>query len=179
MSVASFVIIFSAIFVPSLFFSVQEEHEVTTVFYLLRNTVMICDFRSHCMTNLCRKQEIANHFSQISSAASSTLTVRPQLTEYLINQCHKQYAPSILWSIREPQEINSWFCDCLTSLPAVCLQSPYLFQSLGPATIPIFLDAIWEDADCCGGDQYLWPGMRDCPHSHPQGLLLKTRGKSR
>lgn len=46
-------------------------------------------------------------------------------------------------------------------------QSSYLFQPAGPATVPVFLDAVWEDANCRGGDQHLWAGVK-----HPPGAQV-------
>ena len=36
------------------------------------------------------------------------------------------------------------------------LQGSYLLQQTGPASIPVFLHVVREDAHSCGGDQHLW-----------------------
>ena len=39
------------------------------------------------------------------------------------------------------------------------LQGSHVLQSSGPPNIPFVHYAVWEAPDCCGGDQYIWPGV--------------------
>lgn len=51
----------------------------------------------------------------------------------------------------------------------VSLQSSYLFQPAGSATVPVLLHAVREDADCCGGDQHLRAGISPAHFFHQTG----------
>lgn len=51
----------------------------------------------------------------------------------------------------------------------VSLQSSYLFQPAGSATVPVLLHAVWEDAYCRGGDQHLRAGISPAHFFHQTG----------
>lgn len=57
---------------------------------------------------------------------------------------------------------NPWPFLVSNSLPVSLslVQSSYLFQPSGSASIPFIHHAVWETADRGGGNQHFWPGVR-------------------